>query len=257
MNDKKKRLLIIGGVAGAVLIAVAAFGVYWFLKDDAPEEVSLETATAGLTSSTTDASGTGENDSTDQTTPPADGDIAGTWNVDLSLAEFDFEQTTGSFVGFRVVEELAGIGSNTAVGRTPDVSGSITIEGTTLTTTDIEADMTTLVTDDSRRDSRARGALGTDEFPTATFSLTEPVELGDNAADSVSVIAVGDLTVHGVTQEVEFDVDAQITDGVIVVTGTTEIIFADFGVEVPSAPVVVSAEDHGPIEFQLLLTKQA
>ena len=117
--------------------------------------------------------------------------------------------------------------------------------------------MGALVTDDSRRDSRARGALETDEFPTATFSLSEPVELGENTAESVSVVANGTLTIHGITQDARFDIDAELVDGVIVVTGSTEVVFADFDVEVPAAPIIVSADDHGSVEFQLLLSKQA
>ncbi|MCH7789047.1 MAG: hypothetical protein IH940_06345, partial [Acidobacteria bacterium] len=119
MNDKRKRFLIIGGVVGAVLVAAAAFGVYWFFSDDAPEEVSIETAKAGLETSTTTAPTGSVDTEPTETSPAADDDIAGTWNIDLSLAEFDFEQTLGNFVGFRVEEKLVGMGSNTAVGRAP------------------------------------------------------------------------------------------------------------------------------------------
>ena len=52
----------------------------------------------------------------------------GTWKVDTSIGSFsDF---TNSFVGYRVQEQLSGIGANTAVGRTPNVSGTITIAAT-------------------------------------------------------------------------------------------------------------------------------
>jgi hypothetical protein len=37
----------------------------------------------------------------------------------------------------------------------------------------------------------------------------------------------------------------------VVVVGTVEVVFADYGVSVPDAPIVVSAEDHGIIELQL------
>jgi hypothetical protein len=36
-----------------------------------------------------------------------------------------------------------------------------------------------------------------------------------------------------------------------------EIVFSDFGVQTPSAPVVVSVEDHGIVEMQLLLVRSA
>jgi hypothetical protein len=40
-----------------------------------------------------------------------------------------------------------------------------------------------------------------------------------------------------------------------VVVGSLDITFADFGVEVPDAQIVLSVEDHGILELQLLLTK--
>jgi polyisoprenoid-binding protein YceI len=182
--------------------------------------------------------------------------IAGTWAVDTSIGEFSFDDSTGTFVGFRVEEELSGIGSTTAVGRTPEVTGSMAIDGTTVTAVSIEANMDAIVTNDSRRDDNARGALDTDEFPTATFVLSQPIELGADAATGapVQVTAIGDLTIHGTTLPVEIPLEAQLVDGVVVVVGSVDVVFADYGVSVPSAPVVVSAEDHGIIELQLFFT---
>ena len=40
-----------------------------------------------------------------------------------------------------------------------------------------------------------------------------------------------------------------------VVTGSTEMVWEDFDVTPPSAPIVVSVADEGVVEFQLLLTK--
>ena len=39
---------------------------------------------------------------------------------------------SGSFVGYRVEEELANVGAATAVGRTPDVTGGMTVAGTSI-----------------------------------------------------------------------------------------------------------------------------
>ena len=49
---------------------------------------------------------------------PRDEGVSGLWTVNTSIGEFSYEDSTGTFVGFRVDEELAGIGSTTAVGRT-------------------------------------------------------------------------------------------------------------------------------------------
>ena len=59
----------------------------------------------------------------------------GTWKVDTSIGSF--ADNTSSFVGYRVQEQLAGIGANKAVGRTPDVSGTLTLSGTTVTAVEV------------------------------------------------------------------------------------------------------------------------
>lgn len=244
-------------LAGVVVLALGAGAfIWWFTRDDAPDEVDLQAAVEALEEEST---ATSEPTDTDPPTdaPAADG-IEGTWTVDADSGTFDFSDTaSGAFVGFRVDEELSGIGSATAVGRTPEVAGEITIEGTTLTAATFEADMTAITTNESRRDDRVQSALDTGSFPTATFTLTEPVDLGATAADGgpVQVTAVGDLTIKGVTQSIELPLEAQVTNGSIVVVGSMAIVFADYGVEVPSAPVVLSAEDHGILEVQLVLAR--
>jgi polyisoprenoid-binding protein YceI len=239
------------GIAAAVVIALlVAVGGFLFLRDDAPDEVDLDTAVGSIAdNTTTTAAG-------DTAADPA-GDISGTWSVDSETGEFDFESATGTFAGFRIEEELVQIGATTAVGRTGDVSGTVQIDGTTVTSADIEVDMTTITTDNSRRNSKVQQALDTDQFPTAAFSLTEPIDLGEGAADGdqVSVTATGDLTIHGITKSVQIPMEAQLVDGTVVLVASTEITFSDYDVEVPSAPVVVSVSDTGTLEMQLLLTK--
>lgn len=182
--------------------------------------------------------------------------VAGAWTVDTTIGDFDFEQATGSFAGFRVDEELT-IGEVTAVGRTGEVSGFIQLGAGGLEAAEITVDMSTIESDRPLRDGRTRQALGTDQFPTATFVLTEPVALPADAADGTafSLEAAGELTVKGITNPAVFALDAQLVDDVIVVVGSTEVTFADYGVQAPSAPIVISVEDHGIIEFQLLFTR--
>lgn len=208
---------------------------------DEPDEPSAEGADPGA-----DNDGSGD----------ALSAVAGAWTVDTTIGDFDFEQATGSFAGFRVDEELT-IGEVTAVGRTGEVSGSIRLGAGGLEAAEITVDMSTIESDRPLRDGLTRQALGTDQFPTATFVLTEPVALPADAADGTafSLEAAGELTVKGATNPAVFALDAQLVDDVIVVVGSTEVTFADYGVQAPSAPIVVSVEDHGIIEFQLLFTR--
>lgn len=119
--------------------------------------------------------------------------------------------------------------------------------------------MTTITTNDDRRDDRVQQALETGVYPTASFTLTEPIELGSSAGDgeAVAVTAVGDLTIHGVTQAVELPLEAQLVDGTVVVVGSLDVTFTDYGVEVPESPIVLSVEDHGTLELQMLLVTSA
>lgn len=167
------------------------------------------------------------------------GELDGDWTV-----------AAGSFAGYRVNEVLNGQ-DVTVTGRTPDVSGQIGIADSTLTSATVEVELATVATDESARDDYFRSqALQTQEFPTATFELTEPVEV---TADGGDLALVGDLTVQGVTQEVTVTAQAATAGEGLQVVGSAAITFADFDVQAPDLGFVV-VEDAGAIEFSLELT---
>lgn len=248
---------IVAAIAFLGAVAVAA-GLWLFFRDDAPDDVSLASAIETLDSedpTSNDSFADNTDTAEEATTSAGDADITGEWVIDTESGEFDYESATGSFVGFRIEEELQSIGSTTAVGRTGDIAGSMTIEGTTVTATSFEVDMTTITTNSSNRDDNVQDALETDSFTTASFMLTEPIDLGDNAAsgESISVDAVGAMTIHGITNPIEFTIDAQLIDDVVVAVGSTTMTFSDYGVEVPNGGPVISVDDFGVVEFQFLL----
>lgn len=251
---RRRRTLLIAAVG--ILAMITA--VVWYLLRPAPDEVDITSAVDqieqdGAAQATGDA-GTGAETAG---TGTAGTGTDGTWVVDTSVGEFSVEDTTGTFVGFRVDEELASVGATTAVGRTPSVTGELTLDGTTLSAASFSADLTALVSDESRREDAIQRALDTATYPTADFTLTEPVELGDVPTDGATTeaTATGDLTIAGVTRQVAVPLQFSVTDGVAVVTGTLDVTFADYGVEVPSAPIVVSVEDSGTVELQMFLTR--
>ena len=247
----KSRSLIPLAIVALAVVLVGG-GLLWFFGGDEPAEVDLAATASSLADQETSGA------STAATTPAAATGIGGTWNVDTSIGSFTLEDTTtASFVGFRVEEVLDGIGSNTAVGRTPEVTGSVFIEGTTLTTAEITADLTSIVSDESRRDDHIQETLNTSSNPNADFVLVDSIELGDGAesGELVSVIASGDLTINGVTNQEAFEIEAQLVDGTILVTATSEIDFADYQVTAPTSQLVLSVEDHGIVEVQLWLNR--
>lgn len=249
------RLRYVLGIALLALIG-AGVGVWWFVfRDDAPAAVDTTAANEQLDADLEQASASGDA----PVTEGFDGDIDGTWAVDDTLGGFTFDSASGSFAGFRVDEELVGPGSVVAVGRTGAVGGSIVIEAGELVAAMIEVDLTGLTSDRPGREGAIQRALDTGQFPTARFSLTEPITVPPEAArgELFAVDATGDLTVHGITQSVVLSIEAIVRDdGIAVVTGSTDTVWEDYGVTPPSAPVVASIADQGVIEFQILLTSQ-
>jgi polyisoprenoid-binding protein YceI len=157
-----------------------------------------------------------------------------------------------------VHEELANVGFTTAAGRSDRVFGSLVIGEGAVTVVEVTVDMTALRSDADRRDQAIRTqALETRDFPTATFILAEPIVLPAAAGEETAftIPAGGDLTIHGVTNRVTIDLDAQLEDGRIVVVGSIPILFADYDIAPPQAMVLLSVEDNGIMEFQLVLTR--
>jgi polyisoprenoid-binding protein YceI len=95
--------------------------------------------------------------------------------------------------------------------------------------------------------------MSADEFPTATFQLTEPIEFGTipTGDEQVTATATGELTLRGVTNPVEFEVTAQTTGGRIGVLGSIPVVFEDYGIDNPSFGAI-SVEDEGLVEFVLV-----
>jgi polyisoprenoid-binding protein YceI len=254
MASQRRKLGVIGAVA-AVLVLVVGFAGWWFLlRDDAPEEASIDAAGETLDEA---AGGDGADTGADEgggAAPAAA--VDGEWSVDATLGSFD--DFSGTWAGYRVEEELANIGASTAVGRTPDVSGTMTVESGEVTAVDVEVDVTTLQSDNGQRDGQlaARG-LEYERFPTATFTLTSPMALPEDPDDawSVSTRATGDLTIHGVTREVTIDLDAEVTDGSAAVVGQAPVKLTDFDIEAPTGFRVLSIEDDATFEFQIFFTR--
>jgi len=226
-----KKKLIIAVIALVVVVAAVIGGTALYAKienDKAPEELGLSTPTASP------STGTGE------TADPAD--LAGDWTV-----------ADGSQAGYRVDEVLNGQ-DVTVVGRTEDVDGTLTIDGTELSAADITVSMTTVATDNSNRDSQFLDILKTAENPTSTFTLTEPVDISAVSSGVASVQAVGDLTIAGVTKSVTVALEAQTTADGVEVSGTIPVTFSDFGVDAPDLGFV-KVEDSGTVEMLLQLTR--
>lgn len=236
-------------VALLAALLVGGFLVYdQFLAGDDVPPLTLPSASPGASVSP----GASATPAPSGGTATAD-DLAGEWSV-----------SDGTVVGYRVREKLASLSAQSdAVGRTNSVTGSATLEASgdavTVTAASFEADLTTLTSDEGRRDNRIREiGLESNRFPTATFVLTSPVEVPSVAlaGATVEVTLIGDLTIHGVTKSVSIPAQAQLTaDGKINVLGSLTFPFSDFGMTPPSIGGFVSVEDDATLEFVLVLSK--
>lgn len=235
--------------AGAVVVlGAAAVAGWWFLvRDDAPPEADIDAAGETLDEAATPGTGDASSDAAG---------VDGTWTVDQSVGSFaDF---SGTWAGYRFNEELVGIGGNTAVGRTPDVSGTMTVADGAVTAVDVEVDLTTLDSDSDRRDGalHSRG-LESNRFPTATFRLSDPVTLPAGLTDGERAMATatGELTIHGVTNEAAVELQAELQGDNAVVVGSAPIALTDYGIDPPTGFSVLSISGDGTFEFQLFFSK--
>lgn len=231
------------GLAIVVVLVGGAAVWYFVLRDDPPAELSVD-------------SGSGDGGTSQVTTGTTPESLDGTWTV----------QNGDTTAGFRINESFGGgLTDHTAVGRSTDVTGSITIAGTQITKGDFTVDLSALeFTDDpglpvaNRANAMKNRGLETAQFPESTFTLTEPIDFGEKPAEgkTVTATATGDLTIHGVTNPVTFDVEAKVVgDTIRVATADpVPVTLADYDIEKPTGGPVASIDDEGSFEFLVVLS---
>ena len=189
--------------------------------------------------------------------PPAALSLTDTPGGQASVDAANWTVTSETQVGYRVDEVLFGQNA-TAVGRTNQVTGGIALDGATVSEAAFTVDMASVESDQSRRDGQYRNRImSTDQFPTSSFDLTSPIELGTLPAGGTTVTAkaTGDLTLRGVTKSVTFEVKARKSGDRMEVNGSIPITFDDWGIPSPSfGPAEV--EDNGALEFLLVLAPE-
>ena len=181
--------------------------------------------------------------------PPAAADLVGTWVL---------SERGESFVGYRIGEVLANVGTATAVGRTGEITATLEFDGQTITAVEIVADLRALKSDQGFRDGALKDrGIESNTYPFATFVLTEAISIdiipvGENP---VSITVAGTLELHGVTNAVQIELAGQYVGGLVVVSGSTEIVLLDYGIEAPVGFRVLSIEESGQMEFQIVFER--
>jgi polyisoprenoid-binding protein YceI len=170
---------------------------------------------------------------------------------------------TGNEARYRIREQLVRVDfPNDAVGKTTEVSGGLGV-GADGRIVPAESKFVVkvggLTSDRDRRDNFVRArVLEADKFPTVEFTPTEfrglPRTLPTSGSHTFDVI--GNLTVRGVTKPTTWRVTAEPKNGGVVGTAATKFTFADFGMEQPRVPVVLSVADTIKLEYDFTLVEK-
>ena len=231
---KSVRLVIAALVIAGLALTAGPWAYINFIKDDAPDALNLETSPTDTTNAES-AKMAGLTDAN------------GEWKV---VANSD------SVVGYRVKEILFGQDTE-GVGRTKDVSATLTIANNIVSAGSFTVQMGTIMSDAAKRDAQFNNRImDVASYPTSTFTLTKPISLPDNAlsGDVITAEATGELTLRGVTKPVTFPIQAQVKGDTFTVVGNITIVFDEWDIPEPGIPGI-SVEPQGLLEFSLVFTK--
>jgi polyisoprenoid-binding protein YceI len=143
------------------------------------------------------------------------------------------------------------------VGTTETIAGSIVVnpDGTIAAGSKLTVDLRTLASDQSMRDGYIQGrVLETERFPMLEFvpkratGLPSPLPAGMGAQAGFQLI--GDMTIHGVTKEVTWNVVATFANDAVNGRATTTFDFATFNMTKPSLARLLSVDDKIALEIE-------
>ena len=166
----------------------------------------------------------------------------------------------------RVREQLVGVNlPSDAVLVATGATGTFVLkdDGTFSSDSKITFDLTTLASDQRDRDNFVKmDTLQTRQFPKAEFvpTKTSGLTLPMPASGEFTFKLTGQMTIHGKTKEVTFDVVAKRSGNDLTATATAAPTwkFGDFGMSAPSVPFrVVSVVDEIRVVVDLVATVKA
>jgi polyisoprenoid-binding protein YceI len=216
----------------------------------APSATPVPTAAVATATPTPTAAATAAASATSATTV-----TAGTWTI-----------STTSKATVRVREQLVGVNlPSDAVLVATGATGMFVLkdDGTFSSDSKITFDLTTLASDQRDRDNFVKmDTLQTRQFPKAEFvpTKTSGLTLPMPANGEFTFKLTGQITIHGKTKEVTFDVVATRSGNDLTATATAAPTwkFGDFGMTAPSVPFrVVSVVDEIRVVVDLVATVKA
>jgi polyisoprenoid-binding protein YceI len=172
----------------------------------------------------------------------------------------------GTKARYKVREQLAGINfPSEAVGTTESVTGLLVLkpDGTIdATVSKLTVDLRTLKSDQQMRDGFIQGrTLETEKFPMIEFvprrAVGLPVPLPAGMQAQAGFQLIGDMTLHGVTKEVTWNVVATFGNDQVAGRATTTLQFATFNLTKPSLARLMSVDDKIELEIEFKTRRTA
>ncbi len=162
----------------------------------------------------------------------------------------------GTIARYKVEEVLARTGSWTATGETTEVAGQLAFDadGALIPAESrVIVQAATLATDSDRRDRYVRErTLNASQYPEIVFSPTAtdglPAPL-TAAQGNINFTITGDLTIRDQTRPTTWSATADFAAATISGVASVEFTFADFAMDKPSVPIVLSVEDTIRLEI--------
>lgn len=243
-------------VLGWIIAAILAFGgaalAYVFFLAGGSGEPSTELTTPELAASSTTASVETSTTADSTDTTAATGTVETAFVIDPEL----------STVSFQIDEVLRGE-PTTVVGTTDQVAGQVVVDPSDLSSSqfsEIVVNARTFETDSSRRDRAIRGPVilnsGSDEHELIIFTPRTIEGLdGLSAApgETYQFTVTGDLAIRDTTSPVAFDMIVEMVDeATLRGSATTLVLRSDFGIGIPSVPLVSDVGDEVTLTLDFL-----
>ncbi|KAB3523531.1 YceI family protein [Corynebacterium zhongnanshanii] len=186
---------------------------------------------------------------------PATTDMNGSWVI------IPGQDANQSQVGYTFHEVLPA-GAKETSGRADNhkeqnIKGHVTVHDDVLTEAVVSVRVDGISSDVEKRDINVRKKiLETQEFPEASFTLTDPVDVSSLPKDGTTgeIAATGDLYIHGQTKQVTATFKVLRTGDNVVLSANIPFNRLDFGVKTPEF-VAAKIEEQGTLDVLLVLQK--
>ncbi|MFP7471145.1 YceI family protein [Niallia taxi] len=233
---KKKYIISIAAVA----VLILGIGGYTLLNSFMGNNVEINSVL-----DQNEESSTSEPSADSDATPVSAEDLNGDWQIADASSVYWSVTTSQETVNF-VNEEVTG-------NWTVDINDPTAMSGEGI------VDMNALDSGNSQRDDHVKeGAeyLNVTEFPEATFATSTFSELPTSWTEGtvVPVTIDGTITIKGIEKDVQFESEAMYQNGQLLLSGSTVVTFADFGMENPHS-VALDTENDLTVQLELVLDK--